>query len=169
MIIERTRLAIATNSSINSEQSRFTLETHLIDRDSDRDSFPIENVVQLRESMENERRLSVSEHLVEATILVSDNPWSPSLRTELERIAERQVSDRPYQIPSRPPMRRAERLSSARATETSNGLQRALATIGGATTAWTNRKRCSRRYALACSPRSALIGAAAAIPLLDNS
>ena len=38
--------------------------------------------------MENERRIFVSEHLVEATTLVQGNPWSPALSVDLERIAQ---------------------------------------------------------------------------------
>jgi hypothetical protein len=48
----------------------------------------IETVVQLREAMDDARRLFVSEHLVEATTLVEGNPWSPAVRNELERLAK---------------------------------------------------------------------------------
>jgi hypothetical protein len=48
----------------------------------------IESIVQLREAMDEARRLFVSDHLVEATRLVEGNPWSPAVRIELERLAK---------------------------------------------------------------------------------
>jgi hypothetical protein len=51
-------------------------------------ALSVEDIVQLRESMEDERRLFVSEHLIEATALVKGNPWSPEVRADLERIAK---------------------------------------------------------------------------------
>jgi hypothetical protein len=50
--------------------------------------FSIESIVQLREAMDDSRRLFVSEHLVEATRLVEGNPWSRAVRIELERLAK---------------------------------------------------------------------------------
>jgi hypothetical protein len=95
-------------------------------------ALTVEQIVELRESMEDERRLFVSEHLVEATALVDDNPWSPQLRAELERIARgklatdlaryrRAADDRVEGFRARA----AERLIAAGA----------MATIGGANSA----------------------------------
>jgi hypothetical protein len=52
------------------------------------ESLSIESVVQLREAMDDARRLFVSEHLVEATRLVEGNPWSPSVRNEIENLTK---------------------------------------------------------------------------------
>lgn len=90
-------------------------------------ALSVEDIVQLRESMENQRRLLVSEHLVEATTLVKDNPWSPALRVELEKIAKGRLATDLIKFRQAADAR-AERFR-ARATErlTAAG---ALATIG---------------------------------------
>jgi hypothetical protein len=124
-------------------------------------ALTVEQLVQLRESMEDERRLFVSEHIVEATALVNDNPWSPALRADVERIARgqlasdlikfRQVADE-----------RVERFR-ARATERLTAAS-AMAAIGSAATIFT------ASVVPGVTPwLLATIGAigAAAVPLLD--
>jgi len=44
----------------------------------------VEDVVKLREALDESRRRFVSEHLVSATNLIEDNPWSPEVRSEIE-------------------------------------------------------------------------------------
>jgi hypothetical protein len=48
----------------------------------------VEEIVELRTSMEAERRRFVSEHLVAATNLIEGNPWDESVKTELQRYVQ---------------------------------------------------------------------------------
>jgi hypothetical protein len=48
----------------------------------------IEEIVELRTSMDDARRRFVSEHLVSATHLIEDNPWDRALVDELERFVQ---------------------------------------------------------------------------------
>jgi hypothetical protein len=52
----------------------------------------IEEVVELRTSMDGARRRFVSEHLVRATNLVEGNPWDDVVKDELERLVQGELS-----------------------------------------------------------------------------
>lgn len=45
----------------------------------------VEDILRYRRSMDDARRRFISEHLMEATDLVQDNPWGPQTRDELEK------------------------------------------------------------------------------------
>ena len=45
----------------------------------------VEDVIKYRSAMDHARRRFLSEHLIKATALVQDNPWSPQTTDELER------------------------------------------------------------------------------------